>query len=151
MHNPCMLLWIYNCNYKDCFISETTVATTLRSHTSVSDGGKVKPVNRITTQFWQLQSLQLPVLSRSAIVVLSSNFLCQNSPELFLSEQPRIRKLSRPDVSCWSWDQGHHRRHHFCFLPRFTTVDWEGWSTSHSHLRQTRWFQFPHHKLSLPE
>ena len=22
-------------------------------------------------------------------------------------------------VSCWTWDQGHHREHHFCFLPRF--------------------------------
>ena len=39
--------------------------------------------------------------------------------------------------------------HHFCFLPRFTTFDWEGWSTSHFDLRQTRWFQFPHHKLSF--
>ena len=66
-------------------------------------------------------------------------------------KQPRIRKLSGPDVSCWTWDQGHNREHHFCFLPRFTTVDWEGWSTSHFDLRQTRWFQFPHHKLSVPE
>ena len=66
-------------------------------------------------------------------------------------KQPRIRKLSRPDVSCWTWYQGHHREHHFCFLPRFTSVDWEGWSTSHFHLRQTRWFQFPYHKLSVPE
>ena len=47
--------------------------------------------------------------------------------------------------------QGHHREHDFCFLPRFTSVDWEGWSTSHFHLRQARWFQFPHHKLSVPE
>ena len=23
--------------------------------------------------------------------------------------------------------------HFFCFLPRFTTVDWDGWSTSHFH------------------
>ena len=37
-------------------------------------------------------------------------------------KQPRIRKLSGPDVSCWTWDQGHHREHHFCFLPRFTSV-----------------------------
>ena len=51
----------------------------------------------------------------------------------------------------WTWDQGHHREHHFCLLPRFTSVDWEGWSTSHFHLRQARWFQFPHHKLSVPE
>ena len=65
-------------------------------------------------------------------------------------KQPRIRKLSGPDVSCWTWDQRHHREHNFCFLPRFTTVDWEGWSTSHFHLRQTRWFQFPHHKFSVP-
>ena len=36
--------------------------------------------------------------------------------------------------------QGHHREHDFCFLPRFTSVDWEGWSTSHFHLRQARWF-----------
>ena len=34
--------------------------------------------------------------------------------------------------------QGHHREHHFRFLPRFTSVDWEGWSTSHFHLRQAR-------------
>ena len=45
-------------------------------------------------------------------------------------KQPRIQKLSGPDVSCWTWDQGHHREHHFCFLPWFTPVDWEGWSTS---------------------
>ena len=44
-------------------------------------------------------------------------------------KQPRIRKLSGPDVFCWTWDQGHHREHHFCFLPRFTSVDWEKWST----------------------
>ena len=66
-------------------------------------------------------------------------------------KQPRIRKLSRPDVSCWTWDQGHHREHHFCFLPRFTPVNWEGWSTSHYYLRQTRWFQFPHYKLPVSE
>ena len=31
-------------------------------------------------------------------------------------------------------------------LPIFTTIDWERWSTSHIPLlRQTRWFQFPHH------
>ena len=29
------------------------------------------------------------------------------------------------------------------------TVDREGWSTSHFHLRQTRWFLLPHHNLSL--
>ena len=40
-------------------------------------------------------------------------------------KQLRIRKLSGPDVSCWTWDQGHHREHHFCFIPWFTTVGWE--------------------------
>ena len=30
------------------------------------------------------------------------------------------------------------QRTQFCFSPRFTTVDWEGWSFSHFHLRQTR-------------
>ena len=34
-------------------------------------------------------------------------------------KQPRIWKLSQPDVSCLTWDQGHHREHHFCFLPFF--------------------------------
>ena len=62
-----------------------------------------------------------------------------------IHKQPRIRKSSGPDVSCWTWDQGHCWEHHVCFLPRFTSVDWDGWSTSHFHLRQTRWFQFPHH------
>ena len=68
-------------------------------------------------------------------------------------KQPGIWKLSWPDVSCWTcqWDQGHYGEHRFCFLPRFTTVDWEGWSISHFHLRPTRWFQFPHHELSVPE
>ena len=66
-------------------------------------------------------------------------------------KQPRIRTLSGPDVSCWTWDQGHHKEHDFFFLPRFTSVNFEGWSTSHFDLRQTRRFQFPHHKLSVPE
>ena len=66
-------------------------------------------------------------------------------------KQPRIRKLSGPDVSCWAWDQGHYREHHFRFLPKFTTVDWDEWSTSHFYLWQTKWFQVPHHKLSVPE
>ena len=57
-----------------------------------------------------------------------------------------IRKLSGPNVS-WTWDQRHYRDHHFCFLPIFTTVDWERWSTSHFHLRKKIWFQFRHYKL----
>ena len=32
--------------------------------------------------------------------------------------------------------QGHRREHHFCFSPRFTTVDLERYSTSHFDLRQ---------------
>ena len=59
--------------------------------------------------------------------------------------QPRIRKLSGPDVSYWTWDQEHNREHHFCFLPRFTIVDLEWLSTSHFYLRQTRWFKFQLH------
>ena len=47
------------------------------------------------------------------------------------------------------WDQGHHREHHSAsylnLLPSFM-----GWSTSLFHLRQARWFQFPHHKFSVP-
>ena len=31
-------------------------------------------------------------------------------------KQPRIRKLSGTDVSCWTWYQGHHRVHHFCYF-----------------------------------
>ena len=43
------------------------------------------------------------------------------------NKKARIRTFSGPDVSCGTWDQLHHTEHHFCFLPRFTTVDWEGW------------------------
>ena len=53
-------------------------------------------------------------------------------------KQPIIRNLSEPDVSCWTWDQGHYREHLFCFLPRFTTVDWEGWSPSHNSIYDKR-------------
>ena len=28
---------------------------------------------------------------------------------------PEFEKLSGSDVSCWTWDQGHHSEHHFCF------------------------------------
>ena len=52
-------------------------------------------------------------------------------------KQPRIWKLSGPDVSCWTWDQGHYREHYIRFLPRFTTDDWEGSSTSHFPQLQT--------------
>ena len=62
----------------------------------------------------------------------------------FVHKQPRIWKLSGPDVSCRTWDQ-HYREHHF----RFLYLDLLGWSTSHFHLRQTRWFQFLNHKLSV--
>ena len=77
---------------------------------------------------------------------ISVQFHLQVHRWCIVHKQPRIRKLSGPDVSCWTWDQGHHREHDFCFLPRFTSLDWEGWSTSHFHLRQARLFQFPHHK-----
>ena len=61
-------------------------------------------------------------------------------------KQLGIRKLSGPDVSCWTWDQRHHREHNFCLFPRFTTFDWEGWSTSHFHKRQ----DFNFHTTNFP-
>ena len=60
-------------------------------------------------------------------------------------KQPRIRKLSRPDVSCWTWDQGHHREHHFSRFGGMVNF------TLPSNKRQTRWFKFPHYKLPVPE
>ena len=66
-------------------------------------------------------------------------------------KQPRVWELPRPDVSRWTWDQIHDREQHFCFLPGFTSVDWEGWSTSYFNLWQTWRFQFPYHKFSVPE
>ena len=38
-----------------------------------------------------------------------------------IHKQPRIRKLSVKNVSCWTWDQG--PQNHYCFIPIFTTVD----------------------------
>ena len=65
-------------------------------------------------------------------------------------KQPRIWKWSGPDKSCWTWDQGHYRDHHFRLLPRFTTVDWGGggWSTAHFHLPQRDDLNF--HITKLP-
>ena len=65
--------------------------------------------------------------SDSASVLLY--FTLQVHRWCIVHKQHRIRNLSGPDVSCWTWDQRHHREHQFCFLPRFTTVDWEGCST----------------------
>ena len=47
---------------------------------------------------------------------------------MYVHNLPRIRKVYGPDASYWTWNQGHHRDHHFCFLSRITLVDWEGWS-----------------------
>ena len=44
-------------------------------------------------------------------------------------KQLRLRKVSGPDISLRTWDQGHHRKCHFYFLRRIATVDWEGWYT----------------------
>ena len=44
--------------------------------------------------------------------------------DVVLCKQPRIRKLSWQDISCWTWDQWHNREHHFCFLPRFIVLIW---------------------------
>ena len=68
----------------------------------------------------------------------------------FVHKLPRIRKLSVQDASSSTCNQGHNREQHFCFLPRFTSVDCQGLPTLHFYLRQTSWYQFPHHKLSLP-
>ena len=40
-------------------------------------------------------------------------------------------------------------KQHFCFIPRFTSVDREGRSTSHFHLWQTWRFEFQHYKFSV--
>ena len=64
--------------------------------------------------------------------------------KLIVHKQPGIRKLSKQDVYCWSWDQGHLRMYYSSFFPRCTCTiaNWKGWSTSQYHLRQTRWFLF---------
>ena len=64
-------------------------------------------------------------------------------------KQPRIWKLSGPDVSCWT-SRTQQRASLLLLTYRFTIVDLEGWSTFHFYSRQTRWFQFPNHKLSVP-
>ena len=48
-------------------------------------------------------------------------------------KQPRIRKLSEPGVSCWTWNQRHHREHNFCFLSRFTNFPFSLLSTGKKH------------------
>ena len=41
-------------------------------------------------------------------------------------KQPILRKSNGPDVSRWTWNQGHHRHrhreHHFCFMSRFADM-----------------------------
>ena len=75
------------------------------------------------------------------IPIIHTNLLSRGRKQL--ASQLSILKLSRPDVSYWTWDQGHHRQPYFCFFPGLTSVDWEGWSTSNFHLRQ----MISHHKL----
>ena len=54
------------------------------------------------------------------------NLTYRNSDDVFSINNPEFDNYL-PDVSFeFTWDQGHHREHHFCFLPWFTTVDWEG-------------------------
>ena len=90
-------------------------------------------------------------LNRVETVGVSVQFHIQVHRWCFVHKQPRIWELPGPDVSRWTRDQRHDREQHFCFLPGFTSVDREGRSTSHFHLWQTWRFQFPHHKLSVPE
>ena len=81
-------------------------------------------------------------LNRKETVSISVQSHLQVHRWCIVHKQSRIRNLSGPDVSCWTWDQGHNREHHFCFLPWFTSVYWEGWSTSNFHLRQADDFNF---------
>ena len=67
---------------------------------------------------------------------MSVQFYLQIHRRCIVHNQLRIRKLSGPDVSCWTWDQGHLREYYFCFLHRFTTVDREWWLTYHFSLRR---------------
>ena len=90
-------------------------------------------------------------LNREETVGVSVQFHTQVHRWCFVHKQPRVWKLSAPDVSRWTRDQRHDREQHFCFLPEFTSVDREGRPTSHFHIWQTWRFQFPHHKFSVPE
>ena len=75
-------------------------------------------------------------------------------------KHPRIRQISEPDVSCWTWDQGHHSEYNFCLLPRWTKRDtsrnawnrhwWSLWSISVSYsaicslpLKNVKWHSDP--------
>ena len=55
-----------------------------------------------------------------------STFPSRNIIVYLMLSKSRYRIMMYPDVSCWTWDQGHDREHHFCFLPRFTSVDLGG-------------------------
>ena len=109
---------------------------------------------------WSCPTLGLAcvLMSRpiSPELVLCPDFWISNTPRYFSFAYryiDAVLSINNPkfeNVSCCTWDQGHHNEHHFFFLPRLTTVDWEELSTSHFHLRQTRWFQFPHHNISVP-
>ena len=90
-------------------------------------------------------------LNREETVGVSVQLHIQVHRWCFVHKQPRVWELPGPDVSRWTQDQRHDREQHFCFIPGFTSVDWEGRSTSHFHLWQTWRFQFPHHKLTVPE
>ena len=37
-----------------------------------------------------------------------------------------------------TWDQGRHREHHFCFWPRFTSVNWGGDGQLHTSIYDKR-------------
>ena len=97
------------------------------------------------------QNLYSLALDREETVGVSVQFHIQVPRWYIVHKQPRVWELHGPDVSRWTRDQRHHREEHFCYLLGFTSVNREGWSTSHFHLWQTRRFQFPYHKLSVPE
>ena len=62
------------------------------------------------------------LLSTGKTVSISVQSHLQVHRWCIVHKQPRIRKLPGPDSSCWTWDQGHHREHHFCFLSKFISA-----------------------------
>ena len=70
---------------------------------------------------------------------------------IYCHKQQRLWELSEAYISCWTWDQRHHRKQHFCFLHGLTAVDRWKRSASHLNLRKLRRFWLSHHKLSFPE
>ena len=89
------------------------------------------------------------VLTGKEIASISVQFYVQVHRWLIVHKQPILWKLSGPQVTYWAWVKRHDREQHFCFLPRFTTVDREGRLSSHFHFMPNGRFRFLYHKLSV--